>query len=951
MRSSFLKTSSLTALIALSIPALAPAQSFTDIGASVTNAHHGSSLWGDYDGDLDLDALITGEQTGLTPSADIFENNPIGTFSAIGAGFTGITGSSNVSRSAWGDFDNDGDLDVIITGTTGMTGSCTLYRNTGGSFSAVTVTPSAFPNIILGGVAWGDYDNDGDLDLFLSGYVSTGTYFTSVFRNDGDNGSGGWNFTNVNPFSYDPYARVAWSDGAWGDYDNDGDLDLAVEGFNQMGAARTSIYRNDGGVLVPTSITNIVNVGEGSVTWGDVNNDGWLDLVVTGSTSLGGVTSYCKVYTNNHDGTFANSATLYALRNSSAALGDYDNDGNLDLVAIGMNGSTPVALAYFGDGLGGFTQDMSSGLTDVNEGQVAFGDYDNDGRLDLIITGRDLTFSGIYTKIYHNTTGASANTAPSTPGGLTATAVTSNSITVQWSLSTDAESGNNVSYNLKVEDLTAGTTVETPMADAGGYRYVPALGNANLNTSWTIGGLTSGHQYRVCVQAIDQAYAASPFNCGVTVTTGTERPDVMIGDCLGDVGTEPNAACGTVYYNSPNIWIRNLPDGTLPGNDVPQNPTVGGTNYVYARVKNIGPAIMTHGRVYFYFAKAGTAFDWPTHWCGYYSGTTLQGDLIGYADVTSLSGGGGTTIVGTAWPNTPGFSHFCILARFVAASDPMTYPEGITTITNTQNDNNIAWRNFTTFSGGGGVVVIGDVDVNATLDATATTSLHFDVPADEGGDPVLNHVKVKYIMGDALFNRWREGGSLGTGIEVVQGENGVEESAVWINQNNATLDGIRLEPGEQFGTQMEVDYSADFDQAVAGRAYHLDMSQHDNGQDFPSGGEYYEVIMPDRPAGKAVISGKELSSLLELVAKPNPTNTSTTIGYTLPDDSRVSISIYDVNGKLVRSLLEPREEKAGHHEIAWDGASASGTPVASGNYFYRVETSRGAARGTIVITR
>jgi hypothetical protein len=959
MLSSFLSRTSLSALLALSVPVLASATSFTDIGATVTNAHHGSSIWGDYDGDLDLDYLVTGEQPGLTPYADVYNNNPLGTFTAIGAGLTGITGSNNVSRSAWGDFDNDGDLDVIITGLSGTGVSTTLYRNTAGAFAPVTVTPSALVRIGLGSAAWGDYDNDGDLDLFITGYNGITTLLvTTVYRNDGDNGSGGWTFVDTNPFGSIAGTARGWSDGAWGDYDNDGDLDLAVEGFTDLGSTpSTKLYRNDGGVLVPSSVNNLINVGEGSVTWGDVNNDNWLDLVVTGSQWLTSMSTYCNVYTNNHDGTFTLSATLAGVSNSSAALGDYNNDGKLDLVTIGKNFGTPFAFAYFGNGAGGFTLDPSSGLFSVYEGQVAFGDYDNDGRLDLIITGRDATLTGIFTKIYHNTTGVSANTLPTVPGGLVATAVTWNSITVQWNLATDAQSGNHLSYNLKVRDITAGTTVESPMADAGGYRYVPALGNANLNTSWTIGGLISGHQYQICVQSIDQAYAASAFNCGVTVTTTSDRPDVMIGDCLADVGTEPNAACGTVYFNSPNIWLRKLPDGTLPGNDVSQSPVAGGTNYVYARVKNIGTALMTHGRVYFYFAKAATAFNWSYHWAGHWVGTSLEGDLIGYADVNLLSGGGGTTIVGTSWPNTPGFSHFCILARFVAASDPMTYPEGITTTVNTQNNNNIAWRNITVGGGGGfgGGVFTGTVGTYNTRDAVTMVDLHVAVPIDEAGDPLLNHVKVKYILGDALFNRWQGAGGRGRGIEIVQpGANGQQEPAVWINTTDAAIEGIPYNPNEEFSTNMEFSFPAQVDQNIAGRIYHLNLSQYDNGDIAPIGGEYYEITMPGGPNGpgnKSLISVKSFSNMLELVARPNPTSSGTTIGYTLPGDSRVTISLFDAGGKLVRTLVDGDEQAAGHHEIEWDGASADGAPVPSGAYFYRVRTARGTAQGQIKIVR
>lgn len=960
----------LSAVLALAVPAFASANSFTDIAAGATGVHHGSSIWGDYNNDDDLDLLLTGEKVSpLAGYADIYQNNPLGTFTAISAGLGTITGSNSCSRSAWGDFNNDGLLDLIVTGQSGTTfsSSTTLYRNTGSGFVVETVTSSALQNVSLGSASWGDYDNDGDLDLFITGYVgSVGS--ATIYRNDGDNGSGGWTFTDIDPFASYPYHRLYRSDGAWGDYDNDGDLDLVVEGVNQIGASTTTLYRNDGGVFVQSSFTGFTNVGEGSVSWGDLNGDGWLDLVLTGTPSYGGPLSVCNVYTNNHNGTFSLSQSLTGLCNSSTTLGDYNNDGKLDLVATGITwfSGTPSTFAYFGTGSGTFTLDALSGLTGLYEGQVSFGDYDNDGRLDLVLTGRDVPISTAYTKIYHNTTGVSANTLPSTPAGLAVTNTTWNSITVQWSLSSDAQSPTStLTYNLKVDDQTASTTVMVPMSNTSGYRQVPALGNTNHNATWTIQGLTPGHTYGFSVQAIDQAWAASALCPVVTATTSniSTRPDVMIGDCSpasgytpGDLGVEPNAGCGTVYYNSPNIWIRTSPDGTLPGHDVSQNPVAGGTNYVYARVKNISPSIMTHGKVYFYFSKAGTAFTWPLHWTGYYSGPTLEGDLIAVpgasAEVNYLSGGGAETIVSVAWPNTPGFSHFCILARFVAASDPMTYAEGSSTITNTQNDNNIAWRNITVSSGGSGTSYHGNVNLNNLSAELAHIDLHVNVPDGEIGDAVLNHVKIKLHLGRDLFDRWQQEGMRGHGFEIAQNDDGTPNDAVWINQSGATLENIPMDPNQQVEADLETVFPKDLDKAVAGNVYHLDLAQYTSGYDTPDGGEFYEIDMPtDRPAGKMVLASNTLAAKLELSARPNPTSGVTTINYTLPENSRVTVNLYDATGRMIRNLVPSIDQQAGHHEVMWNGTAIDGRDLPSGVYFYRVRTSTGVAEGKITITR
>src|SRR5688572_9666088 len=156
-------------------------------------------------------------------------------FGDIAAGITGLSHAS----AAWGDYDNDGDLDLLMAGSTNNVFSQSLtrlWRNDGdGAFTPLNL---GLPAVATGAARWGDFDNDGWLDFVLMGYSNT-TNICQIYRNN-RNGT----FTDINA------GLAAISDGSadWGDYDNDGDLDLLVTGATLGGAFTTParIYRNNG---------------------------------------------------------------------------------------------------------------------------------------------------------------------------------------------------------------------------------------------------------------------------------------------------------------------------------------------------------------------------------------------------------------------------------------------------------------------------------------------------------------------------------------------------------------------------------------------------------------------------------------------------------------------------------------------------------------------------------
>ena len=134
-------------LMAMISPLTIQAQSFVDITAGLEGARHSSVAWGDYDNDGDLDILLTG-YTSSEVISRVYANDA-GTFTDITAGLEGVWHSSV----AWGDYDNDGDLDILLTGITGSGYISRVYANDAGTFTDIT---AGLEGVRYSSVAWGD---------------------------------------------------------------------------------------------------------------------------------------------------------------------------------------------------------------------------------------------------------------------------------------------------------------------------------------------------------------------------------------------------------------------------------------------------------------------------------------------------------------------------------------------------------------------------------------------------------------------------------------------------------------------------------------------------------------------------------------------------------------------------------------------------------------------------
>jgi hypothetical protein len=311
---------------------------------------HGWAL-GDYDRDGKLDLCIVegSRDDSFTKRDKLFKGLGNGTFSNV-ASTAGIELNENTGGSGfWVDFNNDGKLDLFVKNWTDSPNR--LYQNNGdGTFTDVAVS-AGLADYRGSNSAWADYDNDGYMDVMITGLGGlVPNPPDALFHNNG-NGT----FTEVTAQAGLP-VRLLGKGIAWGDYDNDGNIDVfiargASAPIPPDGSTKTSLYRNNGDGTF-TEVTDQAGVGitgnTWAAVWGDYDNDGYLDLFVANSGD-NPQNNRCYLFHNDGDGTFTDVAAAEGLQlednvssHKGASWADYDNDGFLDLMiknGVGTEGS------------------------------------------------------------------------------------------------------------------------------------------------------------------------------------------------------------------------------------------------------------------------------------------------------------------------------------------------------------------------------------------------------------------------------------------------------------------------------------------------------------------------------------------------------------------------------------------------------------------------------------
>jgi len=492
---------------------------------SVTLNMSQSLEWGNYDKDANLDILLTGKSN-PERQALIYRYDGNDVYTLINANLVSVT----YSFTAWGDYDNDGDLDIFLSGETDYINhlnTARIYRNDGNDiFSDIGAT---LPALSRGGAQWKDLDNDGDLDLCLTGRAqSTLEPSTYIIQNLGNN-----NFITLDILPVKCYGSIKS-----GDLNNDLYNDIIVSGYDINGNKHTSLYMNNGDMTF-TEIEANLYAGGTEISLGDYDSDGDIDILASKYT----VGNYPIIYRNEGNNSFTAIQLIISELESVliATWADFDNDGDLDILSSGqkwINNYTTLTYRTIlsrNDGGGTFSK-MDLGFQQGNPISVNWGDYDNDGDLDILYNVQDCIGSGCatqyFTKLLRNNYNA-GNTIPITPSNLVAR--DGNNITLSWNTSSDPETpSGSITYNLSVSNIQGTNNIMPPMSDnQTGRRFLPVQGNVGSNTTWFLKNLPQGNYYWK-VQSVDNVFGASAFSGEYTFTVLPVISKVNLG--YGDYG-------------------------------------------------------------------------------------------------------------------------------------------------------------------------------------------------------------------------------------------------------------------------------------------------------------------------------------------------------------------------------------------------------------------------------
>lgn len=465
------------------------AQPFKDLEWGMpTGSFRGVIAWGDADNDGDLDLYLSDSPVMVNQKSTLLFRNDNGTMVLVSDSIPAAESAS----AEWGDINNDGLLDLVIAESHAKTDNALTIMINKGNFQFEVFKPKI--QQFLGNCQLIDYNNDGKTDLLLTGLINS-TPITELYTNvDGDFVDSGIKFADEGPLK-----------STWVDVNADGYPDIALTNIFVLNNSHDMVLVNFlGQNFVPVN-TGFQRLSTGEIQWVDIDNDGDFDLLECGLDSTFTFT-HTNLYINDGNVSFANSeAEIIGVGEpGSCDVGDYNNDGWIDLLLEGSN----TNLIKNVDGKSFTDESDMISTTKYTSYPGRFVDYDGDGRLDVFVIREDGGLQS--TTLYKNMTDK-ANTKPIAPGSLAAFP-NGNSVRLTWNSGSDTETpAKALTYNVRVGTTPGGVDIVSPLSDPEtGYRRVTAMGNCWEDKFKILNNLKPG-KYYWSVQTVDNGYMGSEF--------------------------------------------------------------------------------------------------------------------------------------------------------------------------------------------------------------------------------------------------------------------------------------------------------------------------------------------------------------------------------------------------------------------------------------------------------